>query len=131
MNDLVAKLSAQQGRALVILRIVAGVLFLEHGTMKLFGFPAGGHANEPLFSLLGAAGVIELVCGVLIAAGFLTRPAAFIAAGEMAFAYWMRHAPQDPFPVVNKGDPAILYCFLFLYLVCAGPGRWKTDTPAS
>lgn len=120
-------LSPWRDRAFIVLRIVSGLLFLEHGTMKLFGFPAGGHANEPWLSLLGLAGFIEVICGLLIAfgRGTIMRAAAFIASGQMAFAYWMAHAPQDPFPVINKGDAAILYCFLFLYFATAGAGSWK------
>jgi putative oxidoreductase len=82
---------------------------------------------QPLTSLFGIGGVIELVAGALIMIGLFTRPAAFIAAGEMAVAYWMFHAPQSPFPVANNGDAAILYCFLFLYLVAAGPGAFSVD----
>jgi putative oxidoreductase len=115
--------------ALALLRIVSGLIFLEHGTQKFLGFPAGqsswsGHAlNNP-----GAfAGIIELVTGILITIGLFTRPAAFIASGTMAVAYWMAHAPQNVFPVNNGGDAAILYCFIFLYLVFAGPGAWSLD----
>jgi putative oxidoreductase len=79
-------------------------------------------------SLLGAAGVVEAVTGVLILLGLFTRPAALVASGEMAVGYWMMHAPKSPFPVVNMGDPAILYCFIFLYLVFAGPGAWSLDS---
>jgi len=115
--------------ALAILRIVAALLFLEHGTQKLFGFPAraGGGAGPELFSLIGIAGLIEIVAGVMIALGWLTRPAAFIASGEMAFAYWMAHGPRSFFPVLNSGDASILFCFVFLYLVFSGPGAWALD----
>jgi putative oxidoreductase len=113
--------------ALSILRIVAGLLFLEHGTQKLFGFPPGGQGGPEVMTLPWFAGVIEVVAGLLITLGLLTRGAAFIASGEMAFAYWMAHAPQNPFPVNNGGDAAILYCFVFLYLVFAGPGAWSLD----
>ena len=110
-----------------VLRIVSGLLFLAHGTMKLFGFPAGGHANVPWVSLLGLAGVIEVAGGALIAfgSGTVMRIAAFIASGEMAVAYWMTYAPLNPYPVINKGDPAILYCFLFLYFAVVGAPGWK------
>lgn len=122
------KLQAWQPQALALLRIVAGVLFLSHGVVKLFGFPPGAMPGpQPLASLMGAAGVIELVGGALIALGWFTRPAAFIASGEMAAAYWMIHAPQSPFPVKNMGDAAILYCFFFLYLIFAGAGAWSID----
>ncbi|MDP8916799.1 MAG: DoxX family protein [Pseudomonadota bacterium] len=113
--------------ALSLLRIVAGLLFLEHGTQKLLGFPAGEGPPPEAMTLPWFAGVIELVAGALITIGLLTRAAAFIASGEMAVAYWMAHAPQSPFPVLNGGDAAILYCFVFLYLVAAGPGPWSLD----
>jgi putative oxidoreductase len=113
--------------ALGVLRIVVGLLFLEHGMQKLLGFPAGERAFAEAFSLSWWAGLIELVTGTLIALGLFTRLAAFIASGEMAFAYWMAHAPQNFFPVNNMGDAAILYCFVFLFLVFAGPGRWSLD----
>jgi putative oxidoreductase len=121
-------LSRYQSYLLGLLRIVSGVLFLAHGLVKLFGFPPGAQpGTQPLASLLGVGGVIELVAGTLIALGLFTRPAAFIAAGEMAVAYWMFHAPQSFYPVVNQGDAAILYCFLFLYLAAAGPGAFSLD----
>lgn len=115
--------------ALAALRIVAGLIFLEHGTQKFFSFPAGEAAGTGwAFDNPGAiAGVIELVTGVLITIGLFTRPAAFLASGTMAVAYWMAHAPQNAFPVNNMGDAAILYCFVFLYLVFAGPGAWSVD----
>ena len=113
-------------RFLSILRIVAGLIFMAHGTQKLLGFPATERMTEML-SLPWIAGVIELICGALLAIGFLTRPAAFLASGLMAFAYWIAHAPQHFFPVNNGGDAAILYCFVFLYLVFAGPGPWSLD----
>ena len=117
-----------QALLLGLLRIVAGLLFLSHGLVKLFGFPPGAQPGpQPLLSLFGAGGVIELVAGALIALGLFTRPAAFIAAGEMAVAYWMFHAPSGFYPVANGGDAAILYCFLFLYLVAAGPGALSLD----
>jgi len=119
-------LSAWAPRFLSILRIVAGVLFLEHGTQKLLGFPPSEHAPEFL-SLIWFAGAIELVGGALVAAGAFTRPVAFILSGEMAFAYWMAHAPKSVFPALNGGDAAILYCFVFLYLVFAGAGPWSVD----
>jgi putative oxidoreductase len=112
---------------LAVLRIVAGLLFLEHGTQKLFGFPPGEHAGVAVGSLPWIAGLLELVLGALIALGLFTRPAAFIASGEMAVAYWMAHAPQNSFPVNNGGDAAILYCFVFLYLVFSGPGALSLD----
>jgi putative oxidoreductase len=111
-----------------ILRIVAGLLFMAHGLIKLFGFPPGAQPGpQPLMTLMGAAGLIESTAGLLIMIGLFTRPAAFIAAGEMAVAYWMVHAPKSPYPAVNMGDAAILYCFLFLYFVAAGPGDFSLD----
>ncbi|HVZ05018.1 DoxX family protein [Hyphomicrobium sp.] len=114
---------------LSILRIVTAVLFFEHGLQKIFNIPpaaAGAHHPE-LFSLIGLAGVLELVGGALLIVGLFTRPVAFILSGEMAFAYWMAHAPQSFFPLLNRGDAAILFCFVFLYLVFAGPGPWSVD----
>jgi putative oxidoreductase len=113
-------------RVLSILRIVAALLFFEHGTTKLLGFPPSDHSPEVL-SLSWIAGTMELVGGALLILGLFTRPVAFILAGEMAFAYWMAHAPQNAFPVVNGGDAAILYCFVFLYLAFAGGGPWSLD----
>jgi putative oxidoreductase len=111
-----------------ILRIVAGLLFLSHGLVKLFGFPPGAQPGvQPLGTLLGAAGIIELVAGGLILIGLFTRPAALIASGEMAFGYWMIHAPKSFYPTINMGDAAILFCFLFLYLAAAGPGDLSLD----
>ncbi len=115
--------------ALGALRIVSGLIFLAHGTQKFLSFPPGDRAGSGWdFAGLGAyAGVIEIVTGVLITIGLLTRPAAFLASGTMAVAYWYAHAPQDLFPVNNGGDAAILYCFVFLYLVFAGPGAFSID----
>ncbi|MGD9501891.1 MAG: DoxX family protein [Methyloceanibacter sp.] len=113
--------------ALAILRIVAGLIFIEHGTQKLLGFPEGERAFVAAFTLGWWAGLLELVLGALIALGLFTRLAAFVASGEMAFAYWLAHAPQNFFPVNNGGDAAILYCFVFLFLVFAGPGKWSLD----
>jgi putative oxidoreductase len=114
-------------RALAVLRIVAALIFMEHGTQKLFGFPASERGQPELFSLLGLAGVLEFFGGILLLLGLFTRPVAFILSGQMAVAYWMAHAPQSVFPVLNGGDAAILYCFVFLYLVAAGPGAWSVD----
>jgi putative oxidoreductase len=114
-------------RVLSILRIVAALIFMEHGLQKLFGFPPSDHPGPELFSLLGLAGVLELFGGILLLLGLFTRPVAFVLSGEMAFAYWMAHAPQSVFPAVNGGDAAILYCFVFLYLAVAGGGAWSLD----
>lgn len=109
-----------------LLRIVAGLMFAMHGSQKLLGFP-GGQDPVPLFSLFGLAGVIELVGGLMIAFGFLASPAAFIASGMMAVAYFMAHAPQGALPILNGGEPAVLYCFLFLYIAAQGSGVWSVD----
>jgi putative oxidoreductase len=113
-----------------ILRIVSGLLFLEHGTQKFLSFPAGDAAGYGwTFASAGAfAGIVELVCGALIALGLLTRPAAFLASGTMAVAYFMAHFPNNFFPINNGGDAAILYCFVFLYFVFAGPGAFSLDS---
>jgi putative oxidoreductase len=114
--------------ALAALRIVAALLFMEHGTQKLFGFPAPPQGGlPPLLSLYGIGAILELLGGLLILVGLFTRPVAFILAGEMAVAYWMFHAPRSLYPVLNGGDAAILYCFVFLLLVFTGPGAWSID----
>jgi putative oxidoreductase len=122
-------LSPWQPQLHATLRIVTGLLFLEHGSQKLLSFPPGEMAGmgAGLNSLPAYAGVIELICGSLIAIGLFTRPAAFLASGTMAAAYWITHAPQNPFPVNNMGDAAILYCFVFLYFAAAGAGPWSVD----
>jgi putative oxidoreductase len=122
-------LDHHQPKGLALLRVMSGLLFLAHGTQKFLSFPAGERAGGGLaFDNPGAfAGVIELVCGLLIAIGLFTRPAAFLASGTMAAAYFIAHAPQNFFPVNNGGDAAILYCFVFLYLAIAGPGAWSVD----
>ena len=116
-------------RLLSVLRIVSALLFLEHGSQKLLGFPpmAAGSAMPAPLTLLWFGGVLELVGGLLLTIGLFTRPVAFVLAGEMAVAYWMFHAPQGPFPALNMGDAAILFCFVFLYLSAAGPGPWSAD----
>ncbi len=114
--------------ALAALRIVTALIFMAHGTQKLFGFPAPPASGMPqLLSLFGIGAILELVGGLLILVGLFTRPVAFILAGEMAVAYWMFHAPQSPYPVLNGGDAAILYCFVFLLLVFTGPGALSID----
>jgi putative oxidoreductase len=120
-------LGSHAPRMLSVLRIMAGLLFLAHGTQKFFGFPPSPRPPPELFSMLGAAGAIELICGTLIAIGLFTRPAAFLASGMCAFAYFIGHYPRGFFPTANGGDAAVLYCFLFLYLVFAGPGPWSLD----
>jgi putative oxidoreductase len=117
-------------RMLAVLRIMTALLFMEHGTQKLLGFPPSPNPGPPLFSLLGVQGLLELVGGFLVLIGLFTRPVAFILAGDMAVAYFMAHAPKSFFPVLNGGDAAILYCFVFLYLVVAGSGTWSVDEAA-
>lgn len=121
------RLSAYAPQALAILRIVTALLFIAHGTQKLFNFLPGQMGGVELMSLFGLAAILETVGGLAILLGVFTRPVAIILAGEMAVAYWMAHAPQSPFPVNNGGDAAILFCFVFLYLVFAGPGSWSID----
>ena len=121
-------LSRWQPQLLAILRIVFALLYIEHATVKLFGFPPGGQPGlQAMGSLLWIAGAIELTAGLLVLLGLFTRLAAFVAAGEMAAAYWMIHAPKSLYPAVNMGEAAILFCFVFLYLVAAGPGAWSID----
>ncbi len=114
-------------RLLSVLRIIAALLFMQHGTQKLLGFPPSGRPGPELVSLLGLAGVLELVGGALLLLGLFTRPVAFLLAGEMAVAYWMAHAPRGFFPILNAGELAALYCFVFLYLAAAGGGEWSLD----
>jgi putative oxidoreductase len=114
-------------RLLSVLRIMTALLFMEHGTMKLLNFPASDNPGPALFSLIGFAGMLELVGGLLLVLGLFTRPVAFILSGQMAVAYFMAHAPHSFFPAVNKGEGAILFCFVFLYLAAAGAGPWSVD----
>lgn len=112
-------------RLLSVLRIVAALIFMAHGTQKILGFPSG--FSPEAFSLPWIAGVLELFGGALLVFGLFVRPVAFVLSGLMAVAYWMAHAPKSFFPVLNGGDAAILYCFVFLYLVAAGGGVWSLD----
>lgn len=121
-----ALFSPWRPHALSLLRIVTALLFLEHGTQKLLGFPAA-QFSPPLLSLFGIAGLLELIGGLLLVAGLFTRPVAVLLSGEMAIAYLMAHAPQSFFPIINQGEAAILFCFVFLYVAAAGAGPWSLD----
>jgi putative oxidoreductase len=121
-------LKSWQPMLLSILRFMAGLLLLQHGLAKLFKFPAGAVAPTfTLNSMPGYAGFIELACGILLVLGLFTRPAAFLASGMTAVAYFYAHAPQGFFPILNRGELAVLYCFVFLYLAAAGAGPWSID----
>jgi len=121
-------MSAWAPRVLSVLRLIAGLMIIEHGMSKLFGWPVvPAFAQLKLFSLLGLAGVIETVGGALLILGLFTQPAAFILSGEMAVAYFMVHEPRSFFPLINGGSLAIIYCFAFLYLSTAGGGPWSLD----
>jgi putative oxidoreductase len=115
---------------LALLRVMAGLMFMQHGAQKLFGAlggagPEGG--SVPLVSMMGLAGVLEFFGGLLVAFGLFTRPVAFVLAGQMAAAYFMAHAPQGFWPILNRGELAALYCFVFLYFSARGPGRYSLD----
>ena len=115
-------------RLLSVLRFVAGLTFMSHGVAKLLKYPTlPMFAKLELASLLGVAGVLELVGGALLIVGLFSRPVAFILAGEMAVAYFMSHFPRGFHPLVNGGEAAILFCFIFLYIAAAGPGQWSLD----
>jgi putative oxidoreductase len=114
-------------RLLSILRIVAALIFMAHGTQKLLGFPASPNPSPEVFSLSWIAGVLELFGGALLILGLFVRPVAFVLSGLMAAAYWIAHAPRSVYPVLNGGDAAILYCFVFLFLAAAGGGAWSLD----
>ena len=121
-------LTAWAPRALSVLRIITGLMIIQHGMAKLLGFPVvASFANLNPLSLIGAAGFIELIGGALLIIGFLTQPVAFIVSGEMAFAYFMVHAPKSFFPLINGGTLAIAFCFTCLYLATAGAGPWSVD----
>jgi putative oxidoreductase len=114
---------------LSVMRLAVGLVFLEFPVAKIFGFPAPMFGPfDPLSFPLGVSGIIEAVFGLLLFLGLLTRIAAFILSGEMAFAYFIAHAPQGFFPILNRGSPAVVFCFVFLYLAAAGGGPWSLDT---
>jgi putative oxidoreductase len=115
-------------RMLSVLRIITALLFLQHGLAKYFGFPhVAAFDNLKTFSLLGLAGAIEIIGSLLLLVGLFTRPAAFIMSGEMAVGYFMSHAPRGFFPILNGGELAVLYCFIFLFFAVAGAGAWSLD----
>jgi putative oxidoreductase len=121
-------LAAWTPRALSVLRIITGLMIIQHGMAKILGFPVvASFANLSPLSLIGAAGLIELIGGALLILGLLTRPVAFIISGEMAFAYFMAHAPKDFYPLINGGTLAIMFCFTCLFLSTAGAGPWSVD----
>jgi putative oxidoreductase len=119
-------LSRYRPQALGALRIMTALLFISHGTQKLFGFPAS-QMDGSLPTMLLVAALLELVGGILVLIGLFTRPVAFILSGQMAVAYFMAHAPSNFFPALNGGDAAILFCFIVLYLCVAGPGAFSVD----
>lgn len=114
-------------RVLSLLRIMTGLLFLEHGTSKYIALPLSQQTGASITSLSGINGVIEIVGGILLVLGLFTRPVAFILAGDMAAAYFIAHAPRGFFPLLNGGEGAILYCVIFLYLAAEGAGDWSID----
>jgi putative oxidoreductase len=124
-----ASLKSWSPHVLSLLRVVSALIFLLHGTQKWLGIPPrqGGGGAPELFSMIGVAGTIEIVGGALILIGLFTRPAAFLCSGLMAAAYFIAHAPQNLYPTLNGGDAAILYCFIFFYILFAGPGPWSLD----
>jgi putative oxidoreductase len=125
-NDMDEFCAKWHDQFLSVLRIITGLLFLEHGTGKYLGFPHLEKVPDPM-SMSGVGGMLELVGGALIVLGLFTRPVAFLLSGEMAVAYFYAHAPRSFYPLQNMGEPAILFCFVFLYLFFAGPGPWSLD----
>lgn len=128
MNELKPLFTQLTPRLLSMMRIVVAFLFMAHGSVKLFGMPAARPtAPVPWLSLLGVGGILELFGGLLLLLGLFTRPVAFILAGQMAVAYFMSHAPKGFWPLINRGELAVLYCFVFFYLTAAGGGPWSLD----
>jgi len=127
MSDIDSNWSKWSPALLSLLRIIVGFLYIEHGSMKLFGFPGAGDHKVELMSLLGLAGVLETFGGALILLGLFTRPVAFILSGEMAFAYFMVHAKGPFWPLLNQGEAAVFYCFVFLYFSATGGGPYSLD----
>jgi putative oxidoreductase len=128
MNAIDSTLGRWAPRALGLLRIISGFLLMAHGSQKLFAFPAApSFGQPPLLSLLGLAAVLELGGGLLLLIGLFTRPVAFVLSGFTAVAYFMAHAPEGFWPIVNNGELAVLYSFVFLYMAAAGGGDWSVD----
>ena len=127
MSDIGSSWSKWSPALLSLLRIVVAFLFMEHGMMKLFGYPGAGDHKVELMSLMGLAGVLETFGGALILLGLFTRPIAFILSGEMAFAYFMVHVKGGFWPLLNQGEAAVFYCFVFLYFSAAGGGPYSLD----
>ena len=127
--QLSGRLDAYRPWALAALRVVTALLFIEHGTQKLFDFPASGHAGGALGGLFLIAALLESIGGLLVLVGLFTRPVAFLLSGEMAIAYFQYHVRmgRSIFPAQNEGDAAVLFCFVFLFLVAAGAGPWSVD----
>ncbi len=121
------RLEAWRTHLLSLMRIVTGVLFMQHGGQKIFGFPAPQRYEFDLFSMSGIAGSLELFGGFLVVIGLFTRPTAFLLSGLMAFAYFIAHAPQNFWPILNGGELAAMFCFVFLYFTAAGGGKWSAD----
>ena len=127
MGKIAGFLIGYQQHGLAILRVASAMLFLQHGTTKLLGFPLTRYSDTPLLTLGGAAGAIELIGGIMLALGLFTRPVAFIMSGTMAVAYFYAHAPRDFFPILNGGELAALYSFVFLFITVAGGGKLCLD----
>lgn len=131
MNTLKRAINMERAEQITVflLRVVAGLLFLQAGGMKLFGWFGGmpGGGTAPLLSQIGIGAVLEFVGGIAIMLGLFTRPVAFILSGEMAVAYWQFHAPNGGWPIQNQGVPAVLFCFIFLFFAAYGAGEWSMD----
>ena len=124
---MIEKLNACRSDALSALRIITGLMFMQHGTQKILNFPEAPAWEVAVFSMPWIAGMMELIGGAMIVLGLFTRPVAFVLSGLMAVAYFMAHASENFYPILNGGELAILFCFTFLYFFFAGPGRWSLD----